>query len=216
MEDISPLPANPTSGDDGLFLIFPQLPLQIKPLGLIFRRGASAGLKGRIPIRLSPSDGGCRGKWTPASLENANTHHPAGARKNVTRYCLSKQEHWNTSSQDIKPETKKQKKKTQQNQRSPSRSVLERQSTHEINYGCSLCKTLIEDHSDGATDEAFREQEFCSFKGVEVGLRIRRGLCSQLAHRGQRSGQVQPLTKSFKPSRPRADGGGRERDAVEC
>lgn len=111
---------------------------------------------------------------------------------------------------------KTNKKKTQQNQRSPSRSVLERQSTHEINYGCSLCKTLIEDHSDGATDEAFREQEFCSFKGVEVGLRIRRGLCSQLAHRGQRSGQVLPLTKSFKPSRPRADGGGRERDAVEC
>lgn len=132
-------------------------------------------------------------KWTLASSENANTHHPTGARKNVSRYCLSKQEHWNTSSQDIKPGTKK----TKQNHHSPSRSVLERQSKHEINYGCSLCKTLIEDHSDGATNGSFREWEFCSFKDLEVVLRIRSGLCSHRAYRCQRSGQVQPLIKRF-------------------
>lgn len=68
-------------GDDGLFLIFPQLSLQIKPLGLIFQRGASAGLKGKDSDTVVSVGRRLQRKWTPASLENANTHHPAGAKE---------------------------------------------------------------------------------------------------------------------------------------
>lgn len=49
------------SRDGGLFLIFPMLSLQIKPLFLIFQHGTSAGRRGSILIWLSPLDGSCGG-----------------------------------------------------------------------------------------------------------------------------------------------------------
>lgn len=57
---------------------------------LIFSHGASAGLRGSVLIRLSPSVERLPRKWTPDSSENTNTRRPPGGEEECAPIPLIK------------------------------------------------------------------------------------------------------------------------------
>lgn len=90
--------------EGGLFLIFPKLSPSNK-----------ANVSNLLTWSISHGDWGMfwyvallrmKGKWTPDLRENTNSHHPLGVRRNLFLYCLSKQEHWTTRSQEKRPGTR--------------------------------------------------------------------------------------------------------------
>ena len=128
------------TGDDGLFLIFPKLCLQIKPLVLIFQCGTSAGLRGSILIRFPPSDDGYRGSGLQTLRKTLIPIILLGQGRLCSDTAYQSK---NTETQVAKKGGQGQNRHCQFSSfaRWPSRNILERQSTVvacEINSGQSL------------------------------------------------------------------------------